>query len=926
MRTSRPAPVAAAFGDLKRGLATVSAAEWAALPEAGDRKAKRPRLPDRITAMPDAMALAAAERYAVPTGGAVGGGGGGLGSAGGGGGGSTDLAQVGAGRSSMLSQRLDRAGAATPAGRAGGGATPGGAPSVDPAGYLTDLASVAGGGRGADASGVGDLRKARSLLRSVTGANPTYAAGWIAAARLEEAAGRHAEARAVASRGCAACPREEEMWLETARLRRGEPLPAGGGAGGVGVATPGGVTTTTTGGGGAATVVAPAAGAATPGAATAAGGSVGAAAAAAAAAGTPPAAPVFSRAGDDAAKRVLASAVRHLPRSVRIWLAAAALEAHPPAARRVLRKALELIPSSARLWRAAVEREPPASARPLLATAVECVPGAVDLWLALAAASPPVDARGVLNRARAACPAERAVWLAAARLEEGEARAAARLAAAGGGDACGGGGGGDAAAANGGAAAPPPGGDRVAAVVAKGVTTLSVAGSLVSRAEWLAEAVVAERAGYPWVAAALVAAALPLGVEAADRRARWAADAAAAEAAPPSDAAALAAAGAPAAAVVDGASGEPDASSPPPPPPDGAAVPVGVVRAMHAALAGAFPAKADVWLSWAEFEARVGGRATATAAPAATAPTAAADAATGGGDGGGGDAGASPPTAGVLPVLGRAVRFCPTEPTLWLMAAKAAWAGGANPAAARSLLARAVAANEGAAELWLAAAKVEAAAREWDRGRALLRRAADAVPSARVYMKAALLEREYGAAWHTRRRTPAAAAAARALLATALSPGSPHPRLAASPPLYLALAAAHAAAGAAPAAAAVLARGVQAVPASEGLRLAAADLAAATSGAAAAEAAWSRAAQALAPAAAAAAAAASAAATTAAMSGAAPSGSAPAAAVTVPGGGVWAARAPGRAAASTVQTLRLVGGWVTEGGGWRVHPVWDLMA
>ena len=56
---------------------------------------------------------------------------------------------------------------------------------VDPQGYLTDLNSI----KVNTASEVGDIKKARLLLKSVTTTNPKHAPGWIAAARVEEIAG-----------------------------------------------------------------------------------------------------------------------------------------------------------------------------------------------------------------------------------------------------------------------------------------------------------------------------------------------------------------------------------------------------------------------------------------------------------------------------------------------------------------------------------------------------------------------------------------------------------------------------------------------------------------------------------------------------------------------------------------------------------------
>lgn len=53
---------------------------------------------------------------------------------------------------------------------------------VDPKGYLTDLKSV----KITSDAEIGDIKKARLLLKSVIQTNQKHAPGWIAAARLEE--------------------------------------------------------------------------------------------------------------------------------------------------------------------------------------------------------------------------------------------------------------------------------------------------------------------------------------------------------------------------------------------------------------------------------------------------------------------------------------------------------------------------------------------------------------------------------------------------------------------------------------------------------------------------------------------------------------------------------------------------------------------
>ncbi|KAI7826251.1 PRP1 splicing factor, N-terminal-domain-containing protein [Kickxella alabastrina] len=77
-------------------------------------------------------------------------------------------------------------------------------------GYLTSLGSL-GAARAAE---VGDIGRARELLRSVTAANPTSAPGWLARARVEEMAGEQARARKVILEAC----EREDVWVEAARL------------------------------------------------------------------------------------------------------------------------------------------------------------------------------------------------------------------------------------------------------------------------------------------------------------------------------------------------------------------------------------------------------------------------------------------------------------------------------------------------------------------------------------------------------------------------------------------------------------------------------------------------------------------------------------------------------------------------------------
>lgn len=85
---------------------------------------------------------------------------------------------------------------------------------VDPKGYLTNLNSI----RVSSDAEVGDIKKARTLLSSVTSTNPKHGPGWIAAARVEEFAGKLVQARKIIRQGCEACPEAEDVWLEASSL------------------------------------------------------------------------------------------------------------------------------------------------------------------------------------------------------------------------------------------------------------------------------------------------------------------------------------------------------------------------------------------------------------------------------------------------------------------------------------------------------------------------------------------------------------------------------------------------------------------------------------------------------------------------------------------------------------------------------------
>ncbi|CAJ0932294.1 unnamed protein product, partial [Mesorhabditis belari] len=192
----------------------------------------------------------------------------------------------------------------------------------------------------------------------------------------------------------------------------------------------------------------------------------------------------------DVGKSIVATAVGHMPNSVRIWMKAADLEIDERAKKKVFRKALEQIPTSVKLWKAAVSLEAPEDARILLTRAVECCSASTELWLALARLESYDNARKVLNKARQHIPTERQIWLSAARLEETRGQK-----------------------------------DMVERIVSKALTSLRANAVEINRDHWLKDAVDAERAGCAMTSQAIIKSILGYGIEDEDKKATWLEDA-----------------------------------------------------------------------------------------------------------------------------------------------------------------------------------------------------------------------------------------------------------------------------------------------------------------------------------------------------------------------------------------------------------------
>lgn len=120
----------------------------------------------------------------------------------------TNFVEIGQARDKILSLKLDQvSGTSTASGLS---------TSIDPRGYLTSLDSASAMLK--TSAEIGDIKRARMLFDSLVKSNPKHAPGWIAAACLEEHAGRMVAARKTIMQGCEMCPKSEDVWLEAARL------------------------------------------------------------------------------------------------------------------------------------------------------------------------------------------------------------------------------------------------------------------------------------------------------------------------------------------------------------------------------------------------------------------------------------------------------------------------------------------------------------------------------------------------------------------------------------------------------------------------------------------------------------------------------------------------------------------------------------
>ncbi|KAJ7117894.1 PRP1 splicing factor, N-terminal-domain-containing protein [Mycena crocata] len=313
----KPPKIQAQFADLKRGLASVTDEEWEQIPEVSSLTKRQKVRETRLYAVPDSVIIGDRNRLGLegqlsaeqqemgdPTIKA------------------TDLVELGTARDKILKVLSDQASA------------PASSTSINSAEYLTGLDSAV---IHTDAE-IGDIKKARLLFDSMVKSNPTYAQGWIAAACVEEHAGKMAAARKLITAGCQQCPGSEEIWLEAARLHHTNDakiilahsiqhvhqsvkiwLMAAN-----------------------------------------------------------------LEAGTDAKRRVLRKALESIPNSVTLWKAAISLETSASDARLLLARSVEINPQSVELWLALARLEPFEQAKAVLNEAGAANATNSEVWIAAA--------------------------------------------------------------------------------------------------------------------------------------------------------------------------------------------------------------------------------------------------------------------------------------------------------------------------------------------------------------------------------------------------------------------------------------------------------------------------------------------------------------------------------------------------------------
>jgi pre-mRNA-processing factor 6 len=295
------------FADLKRELGAITDDEWAALPEVGDltgknRRTKLAQKQNRFYAVPDSVLAAARDSTEM----------------------GTTVADDGASTSREASD-----------GTMTNFAKIGEARDKVLKGYLTSLGRRELNEAQAQ---VGDIVRVRELLDSLIKTNPNNAPGWIAAARLEELAGKIVAARNIISRGCKHCPKSEDVWLENIRLNgnhnakiiAANAIKANNRSVRLWVEA------------------------------------------------------MRLESDPISKKKVIFQALDHIPQSEALWKEAVNLQEDVEDARLLLAKATDVIPLSVDLWLALARLETPENAQKVLNKARKHVPTSHEIWIAAA--------------------------------------------------------------------------------------------------------------------------------------------------------------------------------------------------------------------------------------------------------------------------------------------------------------------------------------------------------------------------------------------------------------------------------------------------------------------------------------------------------------------------------------------------------------
>ncbi|CAN8106404.1 unnamed protein product [Discula destructiva] len=313
------------FADLKRALGSVTDEEWQNIPDVkdmtGKTKREREARRQRFYAVPDSVLAAARDVGEMGTTVSDEGG------ADAKDGSMTNFAKIGAAQKKVLEARLDQASQTSGTATSLGTST-----SVDAKGYLTSMARA---GEIPEVN-VGDVDFARKLLKSAYESNPLHPPAWVAAARVEELAGKVAAARNLIARGCAKNPKSEDLWLENIRINENRN----------------------------AKVIA-----------------------ADAIKANNKSVRLWVEAmkletDSRSKKKVIRQALLHVPKSEMLWKEAVNLEEDPADARLLLAKAVEEIPNSVELWLALAHLETPQNARKIIQKAQKANPQSHEIWIA----------------------------------------------------------------------------------------------------------------------------------------------------------------------------------------------------------------------------------------------------------------------------------------------------------------------------------------------------------------------------------------------------------------------------------------------------------------------------------------------------------------------------------------------------------------